>query len=152
MRNKFRLAILFVSYLLALPVFGDETKTFTYSVLGASVLECNEWIKVREAARLERKMSKLPLDSILAEIWILGYMSGYTSGALAEDDPLTGVNGILIYDWLDKYCIANKKKRVTDGAQKLLGELVLLRAKKMKRAQPKSVESKPTSTLEKLDF
>lgn len=141
MKSKFRYMIFLLPHLLPLPVLGGTPKTVTYSLVGAGVLECTDWTKIRETALVERATPTLPFESIIAERWILGYVNGYTAAALAEADPLRGVNGTLVLDWLDKYCASNKEKDVTDGAQKLLSELVALRVQQKKRLKPKSSAS-----------
>jgi hypothetical protein len=54
---------------------------------------------------------------LLATNWVLGFLSGFAWGGLADENPLNGIDQYLINAWLDAYCKANPRERVYAAAE-----------------------------------
>jgi hypothetical protein len=56
----------------------------------------------------------------LNEQWVVGFLSGIGFMALGELDPLRGVDGQFVYDWVDGYCRNNPSETIADAAGRFI--------------------------------
>lgn len=115
---------------MAQTVYANET----YVIIGA-ISTCREWTSERAKARSERRLGRIEFAAPLKEQWVLGFISGQTLSNYSRLDPLQSVDADTIFDWMDKYCIANKEKDVIDGSAALLASLVNLRREEKKKKE-----------------
>ena len=105
------------------------SKTFLLSILliismfmnahGATTLigtrSCSDWIKSKST---EKSLNFTKLNN---EAWLLGYLSGLSSGS--GKDALANTKNSYIFTWTDNYCKKNPMNNISDGGVYLFLEL-----------------------------
>ena len=76
---------------------------------------CSDWMKSRSTDK------SLKLTRLNNETWLLGYLSGLSSGS--GKDALANTNNSSIFTWMDNYCQKNPMNNISDGGVYLFLEL-----------------------------
>ena len=76
---------------------------------------CSEWME----SKLTKKSPNF--TKISNETWLLGYLSGLSSGS--GKDALTNTRNSFIFTWIDNYCTKNPMKNISEGGVYLFLEL-----------------------------
>jgi hypothetical protein len=101
---------LFAATVATLVVVADSS--VGYSLNGRGALTCESWTAAR-------RNSSRP-EAGLNEQWVVGFLSGIGFMALGELDPLRGVDGQFVYDWVDGYCRNNPAETIADAAGRFI--------------------------------
>lgn len=89
-------------------VFSFSMQAEAAQMLGTS--SCGSWVSEKDATVKSYQKG-----------WILGFLSGLSSGA--DINPLKKTDAYSIFLWIDNYCKANPLKDLVDAANGLVFEL-----------------------------
>lgn len=132
---KYLKCILSILSVLVLMVFSINchAKKISYTIVGATS-SCSEWTIDRDKASAAIIAKELfPVINVGKESWLMGYISGLTSGVYFEKNPLRAIDGETIFVWMDGYCSKNPISSTDVGAIELLDELSGIYSKNKKK-------------------
>jgi hypothetical protein len=97
-----KLLTVLVAIMLSGPVLAKDFATFGNR-------NCGEWVRDQTVSN---------------KAWLVGFLSGINVTGITDDSLKKIQSTSQIYLWMDNYCKANPLQMVSDGAYKLLAELV----------------------------
>ena len=105
-----KMIYLFILALAMMHASAEEPAMIDNSTIGD--ITCLDWAESRK----QRDLSQMRVVA-----WYFGYLSGYLAGNGPE--ILTGVDGVSITTWMDKYCGRNPLDMVSKGGSEFAGAL-----------------------------
>jgi hypothetical protein len=79
-----------------------------YEALGPGVISCGTWTAERRTPNA--------ITAVMAESWVLGFLSGIGFVGQSGSDPLHGSHAEAVSAWIDNYCKANPLDSVGKAA------------------------------------
>lgn len=109
MNNIFKIVLLSILLITSMLMNAHSATT----LIGTR--SCSDWIKSKST---EKSLNFTKLNN---EAWLLGYLSGLSSGS--GKDALANTNNSSIFTWIDNYCKKNPMNSISDGGVYLFLEL-----------------------------
>jgi hypothetical protein len=110
---------------------------------GAGALRCEKWSENRKAATVSRQAQKSkdasPTVSFGLENWVLGYISGVSSGTdlsatAIEQTILCETNENDVLRRIDGFCSANPDAHLIQAVALVSGDIMTAKARRIERA------------------